>query len=315
MGKGPAAADEAPPVTAEPPTGPMRPLDDDRPAEPLAGFEPLPSVRPVATTSVAQALRRRRRSRGASLWIPLFFGAVLIGIGVWLYWPWSPKLKGELQAVRDEAPPRKVLTASMVPLDGDLDRKTVESLLKHIEQNPLPILRGGDSLMVVEVTGVAGGLEIAISDTSAVRFVRVDLGGDRDLGQFYKKHSDRLNLPRERDLHAALKDFFLQYQTVVEEDGRVSDELLNRLRNRIALNVLVGGLGYNLVAITGERAYQCVYESDDGRAVFFLLPQGTKRFTLSGRQLADGTTLFPGRYTVAVAASEGKKTVNHESHE
>lgn len=304
MGKGPAAADEAAPGTAGQSAGPMGPPDNDRPVEPLVGFEPLPAVRPVATTSVAQALRRRRRSRGATLWIPLFFGAVLVGIGVWLYWPWSPKLKGELQAVPDEAPPRKVLTASMVPLDGDLDRKTVESLLKHIEQNPLPILRGGDDLMAIEVTGVAGGLEIAVSDTSAMRFVRVDLGGDRNLGQFYKEHSHRLNLPRERELHAALKEFFLQYRTVVEDDGRVSDELLNRLRNRIALKVLVGGLGYNLVAITGERAYQCVYESDDGRAVFFLLPRRTKRFTLSGRQLADGTTLFPGRYTVAVATSE-----------
>ena len=73
-----------------------------------------------------------------------------------------------------------------------------------------------------------------------------------------------------------------------------------RYRDDFGLNAHVGAFGYVVEAITKQRRARCVHEDTNG-TLYFVLPENTTQYTLSGRSIDGGAPLFPGEYSVSVA--------------
>ncbi|MCH8829617.1 MAG: hypothetical protein IID45_08575 [Planctomycetes bacterium] len=274
----------------------------DRFAAPVAS--PPAAVRPP--TSYARLLKRRRSRRGW-FWVPVFLGVLLVGgIAGWFFWQSGSKLRGELKAVQlvDEELKPRTLGYS----DIDMDEYDVDRVLEYFKKDNHPIgtLEGDRGLMLHEVESVGGGLEIRVFETKSMAFYRVNIAAEKPLLAYYKKHRKSLQKRRDKTLKSAATKFFKESLKTVEDEQRGSPDY-DLFRRDVAINVHVGGLGFHLVAIVDNTRYPCIYEDDE--AIYFLLPKGIKSFQLKGRKFDDGTTPFPGRYTVKVTpANQPSKT-------
>jgi len=307
------------PVEPEPPpngANPVQPLNAQSVESPAAGPQesappplspeaamPTPAAEPA--TPFARAVKRRRRKR-RFLWIPILLGMILVG-GVALYFVYTsdPKLEGTLEAVivpNSEVEPRTIRDAE-IPGDDE----AVQNVLKHLQENPLPDLESDMALMTHVVTATPDGLSVRVYDTHAVRFFRVDVRDDESLAKYLKDHAERLDEPRVEEMQRGLKKFFAGSAKSLDEGAGIPTPIREILRREVLVNALVRAAGYHLVANVKGTLYLCMYEDDRGR-LYYLLPKGTKKFSLRGRKLSDGTRPFPGNYTVEVTGELEPKT-------
>ena len=279
---------------------------------------PLPPSAAIVTnpspfaTPYARALRRRQRRR-RSVWIPVLFGLLLVGsVAGFLVWTGRQKLEGTLEAVilPDANLQPKTVNDAMVPLEEE----TVRTVLAHLRKNPLPNLQSDRNLMMHEVVATSSGLSISVFATDSVQFFRVDVRKNKAMRKFLKSNREKLDRPRIEELESGLKRFFHSTADSLANGGGIENDSLDEFRRNVVLPALVGGAGYHLVASVDHKLYLCMYEDKVGR-LYFLLPMGTKKFTIVGRKLADGTRLFPGRYTVNVSgpAETGSNDAKTES--
>ena len=62
----------------------------------------------------------------------------------------------------------------------------------------------------------------------------------------------------------------------------------------------VSAFGYVVEAVTEQRRARCVHEDANG-TLYFVLPVNTSQFTLRGREIDGGMSLFSGEYSVSVS--------------
>jgi hypothetical protein len=257
----------------------------------------IPAVSCEAATPYARALKRRRRRR-RFVWVPVLFGLLLVGgVAAFLVLTGRKKLEGTLNAVivPDAGLPPRTIGVSLVPVD----EQKVSQVLNHLQKKPLGVLRSDIGLMKHEVTATASGLSVSVYDTDRVQFYRVDAGRDKTLRDFLNDKAAQLDRPRVKELDAGLKEFFERSADALSAGGGIPKDALEVLRSRVIVNSLVGAAGYHLLASVDGQLYLCMYEDDRGR-LYYLLPRGTKKFSIVGRKLSDGTRQFPGRYVVDV---------------
>lgn len=300
----PTEAGEVDPLAGLPAAGepddPLAFLAEASAAEkPAATDNPLEALAGAATkrTSVSRALKKRRsRRRSGGLLVPLAFASVLAAVGGFYFYTSQPKLEGTLTgAMRLDAvdPPTGVVRAELIDIKPAVRRE----VLSDLEDHPLR-MKSTENLMEVELRGGDAGLEVAVWETPKTRFFSVNFRRNPLLNAWVNDHVTQYNTARANEMAAAATRFCIDWATSLTE-GTPPPELLP-YRNRLGLNALRGGAGWLLVAVVNGTSYPCVYEEVAAGELWFLLPEDTRSFRLTGRELDDGTRPFPGNYTVKV---------------
>lgn len=278
----------APPARAvvDEPDAPFDFVNPPAPAPAAPGFAPPP----------AAVTPRIRRPQGVPLLIPILGVAVLGGLIGWFVWrDWdSRQLKGELTATQlseVELGP-VVIPRSDIPVDA----KDREDVLTQLAATPVPMI---SDLMQVQFRGDDKGLVISVTRGAKSYWYRVDARSNARLAQYLQQDIQPLEAARMADLSQAAAGFMQHYQQVPRKEA--PESTIRGYRDRLGLTALVRGLGHHVVAVVGSNMYPCVYEQSNG-ALYFLLPANLNQFELTGRTMANGTTPFPGRFTVKVQA-------------
>ncbi len=289
---------EAPPEDA---AAPPMPDDASLGGEPqFPSFAAADPVDDAPQPSVARRYKKRTKRKKSGLVVPVMFGSVLVGSILYLYWTQVPKLEGEVRAAaleEAELPPGLVSRRLV-----DLPKDKVDLVLEGLTESPE---RLKSQIMSIEFRGSREGIQVTLEEGSKTQFYRVSINADPELQAFYDRNARRLSAPQEAELQEAATAFFEAWAAAAEENEELDD--LASFRDRLGLTTLVGGLGYHLQAICGSEIYRCVYENE--RYIYFLLPHGTKKFEIQGRELKGSSLMFPGHYTAKVVKAKvvGKK--------
>ena len=294
----PAIASEPPPDPSPVPLSPVEPQFAPPPADaeprfpgpPPAAPGEFPPFEPVAAAtadqqpSYARALKRRRKKRGMGLLVPIIGAVALVLTVVYIITDSQPQLTAV--ALDDFQPPPGGVGRNDV---ANLQNEVVDYVLDELSENPARLISG---LMETEFRGISQGIEVYVFEGKKTRFFRV--ATNKDFDAWVKDNAAKLERSREKEFQAAVKRFFIEYE---ENQGDLPD--LKGYRDSMGLGAMVGRVGFNMTAVVGKQAYRCVYE-DNRQRLYFLLPRDTRQFELVGRKLNDGSTIFPGRYTVKV---------------
>jgi len=248
---------------------------------------------PVSEPSMAQKLKRRRRSNPFRALVPILFGLVLLGAFLWIYRGAGPQISGERTAVmmKGSRLKPKAVPASDIDVPGDVK----EAVLKHFEEDPEQLLT---SMVSTHFTAGPEGLIVSVSPGNDTEFFRFEI--DAELRKWVADNSAALTDSRDKPFARALKDFFTGWEVAIRNESTIED--FQAFRDSVGLTACVEGLGYNLSAQVGDTLYPCVYE--DANDVYFLLPTGTKKFKVTGRQSNGAASLFAGGYDVTVIADD-----------
>lgn len=245
-------------------------------------------------SATAQYLRKRRKSNvGPILLIILCFG-LMLGAAGYFYYAYGPRLEGNLVGARlssREASLEQMQNTSGLGLSDDVVQAVNDSFKTTSRRVQ------SDLMEMVFLGPEQGGLKIRLKPGAKTELVRVDLTGDPALMEYIKQHGTQLDQPRLAELQSQLKAFYTDWYHFLQEGGPMPD-LIN-YRNMIGLNSLMGGLGYHMEANVNNRIFPCVHDDFDG-GLYFLVPKGTLQFKIQGREMANGWTKFPGKYTVQV---------------
>lgn len=270
------------------------------------GNLPVPGVAPAAMPddapprpSIARQLkRRRRRKRSAAVpLVILLLGGGLVAASFLLLATSEPKLEGTLNAVAMDEPDFRPGTIDTA-LSG-LTGEQVSTVLADIEQNPLSPLHS--ELMTVQFVRSKRGLDVLLFAGPEARFYKVAVRENQVLREWIDENITELDKPRQNEFSAATKQFFEEKLQAVQEDAFIAD--LPGYRDRMGINSMLSGFGYHLEAVADGTRYRAVHEDVKGN-VYFLLPPGLTKFSLRGRELANGRQLFPGRYQVRVTGTQ-----------
>jgi hypothetical protein len=282
-----APAPAAPSATVDEPDAPF-----DFASPPVAAPGTLPTPSAVVKPRV-------RRPQGVPLLLPILGVAILGGVIGWFVWrDWDRRqLKGELTAA--ELGELELEPVIVPRSDIGVDAKEREEVLKQLAANPLPMI---SDLMQVQFRGDDKGLMVSVSRGTRSAWYRVDARSHAVLANYLQTDVKPLEAAREAELMQAAASFFSQYQKVLRKEA--PENTIRTFRDRLGLTALVRGLGYHVTAVVGSTMYPCVYEQSNG-SLYFLLPANVTQFELMGRRMPNGTSPFPGRFTVKVRGRPG----------
>jgi hypothetical protein len=278
-------------------------VDPSGGSRPPLAFNPQPStevpfvVQPPnpAATSMARRVRKRARKKGG-LMVPLTFGGLLVaGIAAYL-WFSRPTLSGALKAQSlGENKLEEFLTPNMTQ---GVSKETYLAVRNTLSEFPLEI---NSDLMSSEFRGTSKGIQFTLTAGEKTELFRVPYDHRPYLREYCAEHQDELLGPLNDELSAAAKRFF---ETIDQDGIRLEMPVKSSFRDEVGVNMLLkGGLGYNVAARVDNVLYRCVSESDG--ALFFLLPKGTKHFTVEPRPLRDKPSPLPVEFQYDVTVVSG----------
>ena len=246
----------------------------------------------AAQPTVAQRFGRRKRHR-AGILVPITLASVLLAALLHMVLQQAPELTGDLRATAVELPKLEpgVIPKRLIALPAE----SVDRVLEDLAEDPLRI---ATNVVETELRGTRQGIAVSVRPGIQTEFFRVSTRSLSELSKYYDQHAAELTAIQEKELRGSLQEFFESWET--DTPKRIPEQAMLRYRDQIALNALVGGLGYQLAAVVGNATYRCVYERD--RRFYFLLPPDTTQFEIVGRKHSNDTILFPGRYTVKMVS-------------
>lgn len=309
----PAIAGAPPPLPPQVPDAVPPPLfpgpSTDLSANPL-DFDSQPTP---PRKSIARRYSKRRKRQSVNFIVPLVFGGILMGVVIWFFSKTTVKLEGTLTAKVVTEDPTYLATVprSLINLADD----KLDFVFESLDKNPVNIPSGR---MVVFFSASRKDLKVEIRAGTATRFYVVNFQKNVPLREWVAENLETLNAPRLAQLQQNATDFINDMQRARSEDEKGKPGDLLGYRNRLGLTALTKAFGFNVTAKVQSQLYRCVYQSDDGE-LYFLLPDNITSFQLVGRELADGSKLFPGTYTVKIQAAASKtqtsKTASEEPDE
>jgi hypothetical protein len=276
-----------------------------QPSQPEPAPEPLPGVpgpppdtappfnpnAPRKTTVARRMMRRNRKRRGGWI-VPAIFGICLFAAVLAYQKYFGAPLTGELQAVvvdENEFEPVGLVHRDLSGISKSRTNTVLDALetqSRRIESN----------VMVIDLQGGKRGIRVFMQNGLETQFYKVRVDNNRELQEYCDENIAKMDQALHDELSAAANRFFKDYEQSLKDEEEFKDVV--DYRELLALNAMVGGLGYYVQAKKGEEAFPCVFE--DSEALYFLLKPGTERFEIVGRELANGTTPFPGHYKVRV---------------
>ena len=164
----------------------------------------------------------------------------------------------------------------------------------------------------MQIRGGADGLQVSLTAGQA-DLIAVPIAQNKNLSNWGKKEGGKLADRHRKELAQTANEFVQEW---IEADARGDKKPdFGRFHDELGLTSLAMGLGSEAVAIINGVEHRCIAEQSG--SLYFLLPQGTKRFELHGHEDSKGRAVFTGRFKVRVADEEpsSKKTKQAEEME
>ncbi len=247
---------------------------------------------------------KRRKQRGN----PVLWGVVIavlvivIGVGAFVFLKPNVKpnpLSGTLTGTRLTKGKIQPAVVHREWLEG-IDEETVGAVLKQMEKRKIT-LRSDTVVLVFQ--GVAEGIKVTATPGLHADLIAVDVSNHKALNSWQQKQGVKLGDQHQKEVIRAAKSF-IQAWTKAEAAGEKTFDT-TPFQKDLGLGSLTSGLGAEAIAIVNRIPHSCVAEQQG--LLYFLLPPGTDRFELQGREDSKGNTAFPGRFVVEVEAEAPAK--------
>lgn len=266
-------------------------------------FVPAPLSAPVEETSTT----KKSKSRPQRKMTPAIWGA-LIAVGivgtVVAYVLLKPGVKpnplsGTLTGTRITKSKLQPAIVHRDWLEG-IDEETVATVLKQMEKRTVTLR---SDTVVLKFQGATGGIQVTVTPGLHADLIAIDVSSHKALNAWQLKQGAKLSDRHQKQVIRAAKAF-IQAWTKAEAAGEKSFDT-TPFRKDLGLGSLTSGLGAEAVAIVNRMPHSCVAEQQG--LLYFLLPPGTERFELQGREDSQGNTTFPGHFMVEVEAEAPTK--------
>lgn len=255
-----------------------------------------------------------RKARKKSGWdsrvvIGLVVGAlVLIGGALsyqfFLQKPQSDPLQGELTATRESG---KLEPVTMHREWIKLDEELVDLVLKQMVKGVT--LRSEN--IVLRLQGTAEGIRISVTPGQHADLIAVETQSHKGLAKWYAREVAKMADKQQKEVIRAATKFIQEWADAAARGDKKPD--YSRFHDDLGIAALAKGVGSEVIAVVGENIHRCVAEQNG--TLFFLLPSGTQRFDLQGREHGHGKLVFPGHFKVRVADEPAKKSSPKSSPE
>ncbi len=273
-----------------------------------AGFAPMPTFAPVPSaptsdepSSVAKKYKQKlKRRSGPAIWGPLV-AVVIIAAGPALYFlrPGAKPdlLSGKLTGTRLAKGKLEPALVHREWIDG-IDEETLGNVLKQMEKRTVKF-RSSNELINMVFQGAPEGIKVIATAGPSAELIAVDLSSNKSLDKWHQKHAAKLSDQCQKDVAHAAKRFVQEWARA--EAARDTTHSFGHFHDELGLAALTMGVGAEVVAIVGKTMHGCVAEQQG--MLYFLLPAGTDRFELQGREHGKNNVVFPGHFVVDVEAA------------
>jgi hypothetical protein len=264
---------------------------------------PLIDIKPEDTPGArVRRSRRRKKSSGRNLAVPLICAAILLAVVGWYFWQTqsglSPDVVGEV--VENPRIPDGLIAFGNV----SVDKQTFDQVRQSLEEQPLSLV-SSTHLADVTLGGNISGIVTKVEPVKGAVCVKVDLDGTK-VDDYVSDRAKELNEYRMARIRETAHRFITEWSAAIDSGTREIPHLED-VRNDMALASVVSGFGYHVVAWDGKTASPCVGVDTSGDLYFFVKP-GTKTFIIRGRELEGDTPGFPGEIVVKVPSTEKTPT-------
>lgn len=273
-----------------------------------AGFAPMPNFAPAPpvanseeTSSVATKYKRKlKRRNGPAMWGALV-AIVVIAAGPALYFlkpgAKTELLSGKLTGTRLAKGKLEPALVHREWIEG-IDEETLANVLKQMEKRTVKF-RSSNELISMTFQGAPEGIKVLATAGPSAELIAVDLSSHKALDQWHQKHAAKLSDQCQKNVAIAAKKFVQEWTRA--EAARDTTHSFGHFHDELGLSALTMGLGAEVVAIVGKTMHGCVAEQQG--MLYFLLPAGTDRFDLQGREHGKNNVVFPGHFVVDVEAA------------
>ncbi|MBC7820515.1 MAG: hypothetical protein IAG10_26825 [Planctomycetaceae bacterium] len=273
-----------------------------------AGFAPMPTFvpAPLAPTqeeppSVAKKYKRKLKRRGGpAVWGPLVAVVVIVaGLAFYYMKPGAKPdlLSGKLTGTRLAKGKLEPALVHREWVDG-IDEETLANVLKQMEKRTVKF-RSSNDLISMTFQGSPEGLKVLATAGPSAELIAVDLSSNKALDKWHQKHAAKLSDQCQKNVARSAKKFVQEWAQA--EATRDTNHSFGHFHDELGLAALTMGLGAEVVAIVGKTMHGCVAQQQG--MLYFLLPAGTDRFELQGREHGKNNVVFPGHFVVNVESA------------
>ena len=262
-------------------------------------FVPAPQmVMESESPSVSNYSPKRRTQRGNPvLWGVIAVLIIVIGVGAFVFLKPGVKpnpLSGTLTGTRFAKSKLQPAIVHRDWLDG-IDEETVSAVLKQMEKRKVTLR---SDTVVLQFQGATEGIKVTAAPGLHADLVAVDVSSHKALNAWQQKQGTKLGERHQKQLIRAAKTFVQEWAKAEAAAEKKLD--FSRFHDSLGLAALTSGLGAEAIAIVNRIPHSCVAEQQG--LLYFLIPPGTKRFELQGREDSKGNLAFLGRFVVDVEA-------------
>lgn len=262
----------------------------------------IPQIMTPAPPSMARLLKKkRRRSRKqqlSRLGIPavcliLFFGTLAVFVRTR-----SPEMHGTLTGVN--AGPVALPAAEVAVGTLGLDPESQQALITALEKSPETFL---SDQLTCRIGSSAQNVSIRIQPGEGYAWFAVNPSGNPAVAIWLRQNRGRMNQLRLKQLQES--GLLFGKDKLLSDAGQTVVFDAIRYRDEFGLNAHCDALGFAVSAVFtkgGDSLFEarCARQDRSSGTLYFSLPKQTISFTLRGRRFEDGTTPFPGEFTVTI---------------
>jgi hypothetical protein len=263
-----------------------------------AGLADIPVLntggRPSVTRSLRKKQRRRKSQRVFAVAIPVVCFLLFFGVLGIVFFATEPELAGTLTGTN--AGKFEIPSATVSLADLGLTEQERAQAQEAFENAPEAFL---STQMTCRIRLDASDLTTDITIGEGFALFVVNPAVNQHLAKWIRTH--RIEINRKRLQQLAENGANLCRDKVAKAAGSQVVFDAQRYRDDFGLNAHVSAFGYVVEATTEQQRARCVHEDVNG-TLYFVLPENTTQYTLAGRKIDGRTTLFPGEYSVSVAA-------------
>ncbi|MDG1897861.1 MAG: hypothetical protein P8J37_23420 [Fuerstiella sp.] len=248
---------------------------------------------PSVTRSLRKKQRRRKSQRIFAIAVPVVCFLLFFGVLGIVFFATEPELAGTLMGknVGKFELPSAVVSLASLGLTEDEKANTQNTF----ENDPEAFL---STQMACRIRLDNSDLVTDISVGDGFSLFVVNPAGNQHLSKWISSH--RIDINRKRMLQLTEAGADLCRDKVAKSAGSQVVFDAQRYRDDFGLSAHVSAFGYVVEAVTEQRRARCVHEDANG-TLYFVLPVNTSQFTLRGREIDGGMSLFSGEYSVSVS--------------
>lgn len=308
-----------PPAGYPPVPGMPYGFDPNQPAQLPPGFAPSPGYAPVptypqfavppthsppvdASTTATKSKRKPAQRMTPAVWGGLIAAGVIIAVLAFVFLKPGAKpnpLSGTLTGTRLAKGKLQPAIVHKDWMEG-IDEETVSTVIKQMEKRTVTLR---SDTVVLKFQGAAEGIKVTATPGLHAELIAVDVASHKALNAWQQKYGVKLGDRHQKEVIRAAKTFIQQWAKAEAIGDKKLD--FSGFHDDLGIGSLTAGLGSEAIAVINRVPYRCVAEQQG--LLYFLLPPGTKRFELQGREDSNGNKTFPGQFVVEVESESPMK--------